>query len=284
MKNKILKDNIEKYKLSKDEHKKVLEQLKENLFVNKSLQNNSSIMFVVGQPGCGKTTYIDSTNLSNNIIINSDNYRQFHKYSKEILDKYPTDYATLTNFDAHLWGDELFSYAIQNGYSVLREKAPIDYSLIDLISNIPKNYDIVINVVVRGNLASLLATRERYEKEILSSKTAKLSNIETHNKCYDLLPDFIFKCLFLGIKVNYIVPIDKEFKTIPVALDNYLSLLQDLRDESNDQICLNYDIRINKIKNDMVNRNVPKEQFNELEKIENIYSEIISKNEKAYKK
>ncbi len=284
MKNKTLKDNIEKYKLFEDEHRIVLEQLKENLFVNKSLQNNSSIMFVVGQPGCGKTTYIDSTNLSNYIIINSDNYRQFHKYSKEILDKYPTDYATLTNFDAHLWGDELFSYAIQNGYSVLREKAPIDYSLIDLISNIPKNYDIVINVVVRGNLASLLATRERYEKEILSSKTAKLSNIETHNKCYDLLPDFIFKCLFLGIKVNYIVPIDKEFKTIPVALDNYLSLLQDLRDESNDQICLNYDVRINKIKNDMVNRNAPKEQFNELEKIENIYSEIISKNEKAYKK
>ena len=34
----------------------------------------------------------------------------------------------------------------------------------------------------------------------------------------------------------------------------------------------------------MVNRNAPKEQFNELEKIENIYSEIISKNEKAYKK
>ena len=289
LENKTLKDNIEKYKLFKDEHRIVLEQLKDKLFVIKSHENNPSIMFVVGQPGCGKTTYIESTNLSNYIIINSDNYRKYHKYSKEILDKYSTYYATFTNYDAHLWGDELFSYAIQNDYSVLREKAPIDYSLMDLISNIPKNYDIVINVVVRGNLASLLATRERYEKEILSSKTAKLSNIETHNKCYDLLPDFIFKCLFLGIKVNYIVPnyivpIDKEFKTIPVALDNYLSLLQDLRDESNDQICLNYDVRINKIKNDMVNRNAPKEQFNELEKIENIYSEIISKNEKAYKK
>ncbi len=278
MEDKILKDNIEKYKLSEYEHKKVLEQLKENLFVNKSLQNNSSIMFVVGQPGCGKTTYIDSTNLSNYIIINSDNYRQFHKYSKEILDKYPTDYATLTNFDAHLWGDELFSYAIQNGYSVLREKAPIDYSLIDLISNIPKNYDIVINVVVRGNLASLLATRERYEKEILSSKTAKLSNIETHNKCYDLLPDFIFKCLFLGIKVNYIVPIDKEFKTIPVALDNYLSLLQNLRDESNEQTCFNYDVRINKIKNDMIKRSAPKDQFVELEKIENEFIKYVTDN------
>ena len=153
----------------------------------------------------------------------------------------------------------------------MREKAPIDYSLIDLISNIPKNYDIVINVVVRGNLASLLATRERYEKEILSSKTAKLSNIETHNKCYDLLPDFILKCLSLGVTVNYIVPVDREFKTISVTLDNYLSLLQNLRDESNEQTCFNYDVRINNIKKNMINRNASKEQFNELEKIENEY-------------
>ncbi len=80
------------------------------------------------------------------------------------MGKYPTYYATFTNFDTHLWGDELFSYAIQNDYSVIREKASTDYSLIDLISTIPNNYDIVINVVVRGNLASLLATSERDEK------------------------------------------------------------------------------------------------------------------------
>lgn len=36
MEDKTLKDNIEKYKLSEDEHKKVFEQLKEKLFVNKS--------------------------------------------------------------------------------------------------------------------------------------------------------------------------------------------------------------------------------------------------------
>lgn len=278
LENKTLKDNIEKYKLFEDEHRIVLEQLKEKLFVIKSHENNPSIMFVVGQPGCGKTTYIESTNLSNYIIINSDNYRKYHKYSKEILDKYSTYYATFTNYDAHLWGDELFSYAIQNDYSVLREKAPTDYSLIDLISNIPNNYDIVINVVVRGNLSSLLATRERYEKEILSSKTAKLSNIETHNRCYDLLPNFILKCLSLGVKVNYIVPVDKEFKVISATTDNYLSLLQTLRDESNEQAYFNYDVRINNIKNEMINRNAPKEQFVELEKIENEFIKYMIDN------
>lgn len=275
MENHSLNGLIEKYKLSKEEHNIVLEVLKKSLFSDKVAEENPSIMFVVGQPGCGKTTFIKSANLYEYLIINSDDYRSFSKYSKEILEKYPTDYAKFTNFDAHLWGDELFSYAIQNGYSVLREKAPIDYSLLELLKMIPYDYDVVINVVVAGNLSSLLATRERYEKEILESKNAKLSNIESHNKCYDLLPDFILGCLSLGIKVNYIVSVDSQFNTIPVG-DDYLSLLQKFREESNAQACLNYDTRMNNIKRNMISRNASKEQFSELEKIENIYFEIIN--------
>lgn len=230
-------------------------------------------MFVVGQPGCGKTTFIRSTSLSKYIIINSDDYRRFSKYSNEILDKYPTDYAKFTNFDVHLWGDELFSYAIQNGYSVLREKAPTDYSLLELIKTIPHNYDVVINVVVAGNLASLLASRERYEAEILQSSNAKLSNIEAHNKCYDLLPDFILGCLSLGVKVNYVVSNGNQFKAISVG-DDYLSLLQKIREESNEYACLTYGARIDTIKKSMTNRNASQEQFDELSKIESIYSEL----------
>lgn len=264
---------VEKYRLSKDEHNIILELLKKRLFSDKRVEEHPSILFVVGQPGCGKTTFIKSTNLSRYIIINSDDYRSFSKYSKEILDKYPTDYAKLTNFDAHLWGDELFSYAIQNGYSVLREKALTDYSLLELLKTIPHNYDVEINVVVAGNLSSLLATRERYEKEILESNHAKLSNVEAHNKCYDLLPDFILGCLSLGIKVNYVISNGNHFKVIPVE-DNYLYLLQKFREESNQQACLNYDTRIDNIKRNMISRNASKEQFDELNKIESIYSEL----------
>ena len=64
---------------------------------------------------------------------------------------------------------------------------------LETIKTIPSNCDILINVVVTGNLSSLLATRERYEKCILKSRNARLSNIEEHNKCYELLPDFIKK-------------------------------------------------------------------------------------------
>lgn len=264
---------IEKYKLSREEHNTVLKLLKKDLFADKIYEKDPSIMFVVGQPGCGKTTFIKKSSLSKYIIINSDDYRRFSKYSNEILEKYPTDYAKLTNFDAHLWGDELFNYAIQNGYSVLREKAPIDYSLLELIKTIPHNCDVVINVVVAGNLASLLATRERYEKEILRSSIAKLSNIEAHNKCYALLPDFVLGCLSLSVKVNYVVPMGDQFKVIPVG-DAYFSLLQEFRSKSNEYACLTYGSRIDSIKKSMINRNASQEQFEELSKIESIYSEL----------
>lgn len=283
MPDKDLKKLIEKYKMTKEEHNRVLDLLKKELFSNRITEKNPSIMFVIGQPGCGKTTFINSTDLSQYVIINSDDYRSFSKYSKEILEKYPTDYAKLTNFDAHLWGDELFSYAIQNGYSVLREKAPTDHSLLELLKTIPNNYNVMISGVVTGNLSSLLATRERYEKEILESNNAKLSNVEAHNKCYDLLPDFIIGCQALDVKVNYIVPISNQFKIVPVG-DDALDLLQNFREESNEQACLNYDTRINNIKRSMINRNASQEQFTELEKIESIYRKMNNCNNKGIHK
>ena len=285
MNNQLLQELIQKYKLSEEEHGVILECLKNKLFQDRVVENNPSIMFVIGQPGCGKTTFIDNSNLSQYVIINSDDYRHLSKYSDEILNKYPTSYAKLTNYDAHLWGDELFSYAIQNGYSVLREKAPIDSSLLELIKTIPNEYDIVLNVVIAGDLASLLSTRERYEKEILKSENAKLSNIESHNKCYTLLPGFISECISLGVKVNYVVPFNNRFKVIPVGND-YLEVLEELRKQSNEHACTTYEKRMDNIKQCMMNRKAPQEQFDELKKIESVYCEINSyyDNEKSHKK
>ena len=277
-------DNLEEfYKLSQEEHNIVLEKIKNMIFSKESSSKQSSIMFVIGQPGCGKTTYIENSFFNKDyVIINSDEYRHFHKYSKEILEKEPTYYAKLTNYDVHLWGDELFSYALLNGYNVLREKAPTDLSLIELIKEIKKDNEVVIDVVISGNLNSLLSTRERYEKEIKTKPNAKLSNIAAHNKCYQILSEFISLCLSLNVNVNYVVYEKEEYKIIPVR-DNYLSLLEYYRNESNSKTCLDFEKRLNFIKNSMYKRNANKEEFLELQKMEDLFKEIIKENENVRK-
>lgn len=279
-----LEDLIDRYRLSKEEHNQVLEHLKTSLFVNKNTTEIPSIMFVVGQPGVGKTTFIQNLRLSDYLLINSDDFRHLHKYSEEILFKYPIYYAKLTNFDAHLWGDELFSDAIQKGYSVLREKAPTDYSLLKLLKTISQNYEVIVNVVVEGNLESLLRTRERYEKEVLMNHNAKLSNIEAHNKCYNLLPDFISECLSIGVTVNYVVREEQHFKIISVKENTAIKLLESLRNESNTKAVLGYEERIRNIKDLMLNRHAPEEQFIELKKIEDIYFEMTNVDNKKLPK
>lgn len=276
MTNEKLESLIEKYKLSNQEHKRIFEFLKQLLFSNKTPEKEPSFMFVIGQPGCGKTTFINSGLLFNYLIINSYEYRKFNKNSDEIYNEYPTYYTKLTNYDAHLWGDELFSYAVNNGYSVLREKASINYNLIKIIKEISEKNIVIVNVVVAGNLNSALATRERYEKELLKNSNARLSNIDSHNKCYNLLPEFISMCLSLNIKVNYIVPRNNKFEIIPVKKDDYLNLLHEIRRESNEDTIIEYKTRINNIIESMKKRNASPEQYEELKKIEDIYLDLTN--------
>lgn len=273
MDKKMIDQLIENYKLPKEEHNKILERLKEKLFINKGKEKNPSALFVVGSPGSGKTTYIKNTDFSKYININSDEYRTFNPYAEEITRKYPTYYAKFTNFDAHLWGDELFFYALQQGYSVLREKAPVDESLLETIKTIPSNYKVEVHVTCTGNLESLLRTRERYEKEILEKKQAKLSNMEALQTCYHLLPDFLKKCVALGLKVSYIVEDGEKSKTVSVK-DNDFTFLQKKRVESNRKACQTYNERIEKIKESKEQRNASKEEWEDLKKIEDIYLEI----------
>ena len=75
MENEFLEKLIESYKLSEDEHRMILNELKKRVFLNRLAEKDPSIMFVIGQPGCGKTTFIQNTDLTSYTIINSDDYR-----------------------------------------------------------------------------------------------------------------------------------------------------------------------------------------------------------------
>ena len=266
------------YTWPKEEHDRILEQLKANLFIAQAKSDKPRAIFVVGQPGCGKTTYINAAkDLSGYVNINSDEYRQYCKGSDEILNSsYSTYYTKLTNPDAHLWGDELFDYGIANGYPVLREKAPINSALLDTIKNLVGRCNIEVRLVATGNLRSLLATRERYEAEWISGNhRAKLSSIEAHNKCYDYLPEFISGCIALGVNVSYVVPTMNGYR-IQNAGPNALTSLTEIRKASNLEACKTYAEKMLKLRKAMTERGAVQEQFEELSKIECAYSEIIA--------
>lgn len=277
----VLNTLIDKYKLSKEEHDRILIELINKLFSNKQRNEFPQIVFVIGQPGSGKTTFINNIDLSEYTIINSDEYRKLINNSAEIFEKYPTLFSKITNPDAHLWGDELFTYGINNGFSVLREKVPVDLSLLNYIKKIPSKENITIDVIVTGNLTSLLATRERYEREYVEGKNPKLSNIDAHNKCYDILPEFISMCKNLGVKVNYIIPSDNEFMVIDSG-DDYLTLLEKLRKNSNEKSLSEYQERISFIKESMRKRKASLEEYIELEKINKIYMDLLNIKNKKY--
>ena len=222
-------------------------------------------------------TFINKIDFSMYTIINSDDYRRFNENSDTILDLYPTNYARFTNYDAHLLGDELFNYAVSNGYPVLREKAPRnDGKLFNLIKELisKHNCQVTVDVVVSGNLESLLATRERYESELLERKPAKLSNIDVHNEIYESLPKFVMSCLLLGVNVNLVSRDNYLVRTI--SIDNYDDVLRKFRDESNRRAIETYNSRMKEIIKKMNSRGAPQEQFDELDKIDKIESVYLS--------
>jgi len=69
MENEFLEKLIESYKLSEDEHRMILNELKKRIFLNRVVEKDPSIMFVIGQPGCGKTTLLKK--VANSISTNT---------------------------------------------------------------------------------------------------------------------------------------------------------------------------------------------------------------------
>lgn len=67
---------------------------------------NPKAYILGGQPGAGKSilnNYIQKINKSNVIIINGDEYRKFHPYFTEIVEKYNIDFPKYTsNFSSQV--------------------------------------------------------------------------------------------------------------------------------------------------------------------------------------
>lgn len=98
---------LDDYKLSEEQHNKILERLKLNVFSGKTPVLNPQIFILGGQPGAGKSVLTkrvyENFGSSNIVTINGDEFRTMHPQAPEIFAKHNKDFAAYTDADVRAW-------------------------------------------------------------------------------------------------------------------------------------------------------------------------------------
>lgn len=280
-----LKILVKQYILTKSEHLEIFEKIKEISYLNKVSVEKPSFNLVLGQTGSGKTNLTQMLLKDKNIVaIDADIYKGCRKDCDEILKKYPTLFSYLTGPDSYAHRDELILDAMNKKYNILIDYAPkfeegtfIDFNILE-----EKGYCLNIYVMGVSKLNCLLSIHERYEEWIRSGKkNAKLTTIKRYDESYEVLFNMIRR--FQKIP-NVLVEVYKRGKdrysepelVYSNTKENLnFSCAQDaveyLQEKDNQETLLKFESRYNKIINLMIERNAPKEQMEQLEKVKNIF-------------
>ena len=280
----IKDDNIKKlmkeHLLSDKEYLKSFFYVMALTFYNKKSVENPEIAVVVAQTGSGKS-HLTARILRENenfIFVDSDKYKHFRHDAKKIAKEYPVLYPFLTGPDAYDHADNIYQYAIDNKYNIIKETAPSPNKRL-LGFYVSNDYKISVHILAVGNINSLLSIHERYELQILNGlTTAKLTPIIRHNESYNAMIDCIKQLIEekstedisvykRGIKKNEFEPI----KVYPdIKYKNPIEAIEETRKNDNEESKLNIDKRIEMIINEMDNRNAKEEHYNQIGEVKKI--------------
>ncbi len=250
-------------------------------FYNKKKVENPEIKIVAAQTGSGKSNLTAKLlrEDENYIFVDSDKYKHFRYDAKDIAREYQVLYPFLTGPDAYDHADNIYTYAIENKYNIIKESAPspnkglLNVDTEQLINN---NYKISVYILSVGELNSLLSVHERYELQILHGlKTAKLTSVGRHDESYNaLLPnvqEIIHNENLSAINVYKRGTIENDFNPIQVfpseKFSDIMQAIQTTREEDDAQTRKKFKARYDLIYSQMKDRNAPKEQFEQLEEI-----------------
>lgn len=194
-----LKQLMQRYVLTEEEHLRILEDIKEESYKGKETVANPEFIIVLGQTGSGKsnlTSKIYRSRQNNLVIIDSDKYKEYRGDNEELRKKYLVEYAFLTAPDSYLHRDEMLVDAMSKKYNILMECAPSkkDGLFID-IEKLQKNgYKVQVCALGVSSLNSLLSVHERYESNMLLNRSAaKLTSINRHDDSFASIGDEIGK-------------------------------------------------------------------------------------------
>ena len=274
---------MENYLLSDEEYLITFYYVMAISFFNKKPVNSPKLTIIAAQTGSGKsnlTARILREN-KNYVFVDSDKYKHYRFDAVDISNNYPLLYPFLTGPDAYDHAENIYRYALNNKYNIIKETAPsankglLEINIDDLKE---KDYEISLNVLAVSSLNSLLSMHERYELQILSGlKTAKLTGINRHNESYNALIPNVERLLeneeLKEIKIFKRGFIEEDFSPILIFPSNdYKTPIEAIVEERKKDFATTkkeLKTRYETLIKQMNKRCAPQEQYEQLEKIKN---------------
>lgn len=259
-------------------------------FYNKKPVDSPEIAIVAAQTGSGKSNLTAKLlrEDENYIFIDSDKYKHFRYDAQKIAREYQVLYPFLTAPDGYDCADNIYQYAIDNQYNIIKETAPsankglLEVNLEDVIK---KGYTVSVHILAVSELNSILSLHERYEKQILSGlRTAKLTGLNRHDESYNALiknvQDLISNSNIKQISVYKRGTKENDFEPIMLypskTFENSIAAIREARIEDNNATISEFSNRYQLILKQMENRAAPLEQ---LEQLQNVYDRYRSMEE-----
>ena len=182
-----MKENI--YKLSNEEHEELLKKIMKDVFKGAKPQEKPKIFIMGGQPGAGKSTFINQLINSEEgkdcLIINADEYRAYHPQIKEIYTKHPEEMATITDLDVRDWTQRIFALAIEKRNNIIFEGTMRTPQICETIKDLhSKGYEVNIHVMAVNFYESKLSTYSRYEEALKAGEMPRHTPPEAHDETY----------------------------------------------------------------------------------------------------
>ena len=260
-------------------------------FRNKIKSNNPKLYLVIGQTGSGKSN-LTARVLEENpncIVLDSDKYKSYRPDAERIAIEYPSLYGILTGIDSYELRDNVYNYAINNGFNMIVEKAPdIKKGLInvDIEDAISKGYDVVVLVLAVSKLNSALSIHERYEGQIEAKlPTPKLTSLERHNQSFEGLNKIVQELQYdKRIKISVYKRADKVYEK-PILIypkenfeifDSPYEALIKTQNKDDKKTVEEFESRYALIRTQMLKRMAQQLQYNQLEDIKKLYFEFSS--------
>lgn len=267
--------------LSDEEYLKTFYYVMAITFWGKKPVENPQIKIVAAQTGSGKSNLTAKLlrEDENYIFVDSDKYKHFRYDAKKIASEYQVLYPFLTGPDAYDHADNIYRYAIDKKYNIIKETAPsknkglLNVDIQELINN---NYKISVHILAVGELNSLLSIHERYEMQISNGlKTAKLTPVARHDESYNaLIPnveDIINNKYLSEIVVYKRGSLENSFDPIKLfpsgEFKDVIKSIEFSRNEDNMITKKDFKKRYDLVFSQMQDRKAPQEQFEQLKEI-----------------